>query len=241
MRAVSNAMTGEYIIWEYLFQLSKGNEYLLMYLQYKLEEYFVKTRGERLIWLTASVMAVMHKDNMDWNPEKLTFDIDVTEADIHKVFEGREKLEIDDYAIDMHCSLGRKMGKNKVDFIKEGSVVVDEDKEYFVKEWRDMYNGGKIRSFEKQKKKKMKNKKIAHKKNDVQASAAVRAQKERRIRKMRGKPDFNALEASLLFMDESYFDPDKIQLCLATTCGNKAMCFEYGGIYLERGERNDEL
>ena len=128
-------------------------------LQYKLEEYFVKTRGERLIWLTASVMAVMHKDNMEWNPEKLTFDIDVTEADIRKVFEGREKLEIDDYAIDMHCSLGRKMGKNKVDFIKEGSVVVHEDKEYFVQEWRDMYNGGKIRSFEKQQRKKHKRKK----------------------------------------------------------------------------------
>ena len=226
---------GEYIIWEYLFQLSKGNEYLLKVLQYKLEEYFVKTRGERLIWLTASVMVVMYKDNMDWNPEKLAFDIDVTEADIHKVFEGREKLEIDDYAIDMHCSLGRKMGKNKVDFIKEGSVVVDEDKEYFVQEWRDMYNGGKIRSFEKQKKKKMTNKKIAHKKNEVQTSAAVRAQKERRIKKMRGKPDFNALEASLLFMDESYFDPDKIQLCLATTCGNKAMCFEYEGFIWKEG------
>ena len=40
----------------------------------------MKTRGERLIWLTASVMAVMHKDNMDWNPEKLTFDIDVTKS-----------------------------------------------------------------------------------------------------------------------------------------------------------------
>ena len=226
---------GEYIIWAYLFQLSKGNEYLLKYLQYKLEEYFVKTRGERLIWLTASVMAVMHKDNMDWGVEKMTFDIDVSFFDIYKVFQGREKLTIDDYAIDMHCSLGRKMGKNKVDFIKEGSVVVDEDKEYFVQEWRDMYNGGKIRSFEKQKKKKMKNKKIAHKKTDVQSSTAVRAQKERRIRKMRRKPDFNALEASLLFIDESEFDPDKIQLCLATTCGNKAMCFEYGGFIWKEG------
>jgi predicted metal-binding protein len=223
----------EYIIWEYLFQKSKGNEYLMKYLQYKLEEYFVKNRGERFIWLTASVMAVMYKDNMDWNPEKLGFDIDVTEADIRKVFEGREKLEIDDYAIDMHCSLGRKMGKNKVDFIKEGSVVVDEDKEYFVQEWRDMYNGGKIRSFEKQQKKKAQKKK-APKKNEVPA-AAIRAQKERRIKKMRGKPDFNALEASLEFIDQSKFDQDKIQLCLATTCGNKAMCFEYGGFIWKEG------
>ena len=42
-------------------------------------------------------------------------------------------MEIDDYAIDMHTSAGRKMGKNKVDFIASGAVVVDEDKEYFEK------------------------------------------------------------------------------------------------------------
>jgi len=199
----------EYIIWEYLFQKGKGNKYLMKYLQYKLEEYFVKNRGERFIWLTASIMMVMHKDNTDWDPHKLTFDIEVSEADILEIFEEREKLEIDDYAIDMHCSLGRKRGKNKVDFIKEGSLVVDEDKEYFVSKWRDMYNSGKILSVEKQKKK--------------------------RIRKMRNKPNFNALEASLEFIDQSKFDPEEIHLCLATTCGNKAMCFEYNGFIWKEG------
>ena len=56
-------------------------------------------------------------------------------------------MEIDDYAIDMHISAGRKMVKNKVDFIASGAVVVDEDKEYFVKEWRDCYNNAKKASF----------------------------------------------------------------------------------------------
>ena len=130
----------EYIIWEYLFQKCGDNEYLNKYVQYKLEEYFVKNRGERAIWLTASVMAVMRQDSIHWAKEKMTYDISVDSGDIIEIFKNREKLEIDDYAIDMHCSKGRQMGKNKTDFIKEGSLVVGENKEYFVKEWRDVYN-----------------------------------------------------------------------------------------------------
>ena len=38
-----------------------------------------------------------------------------------------------------------------------------------------------------------------------------------------------------MLVDESEFDPDKIRLCLATTCGNKAMCFEYGGFIWKEG------
>jgi len=136
----------EYIIWEYLFQQSGENKYLKKCLQYKLEEYFVKHRGERFIWLTASIMMVMYKDDIDWDPQKLLYDIEVTQSDMVDMYKDRRKLEIDGYAIDMHCSMGRKMGKNKRDFIKEGSVVINEDKEYFVQEWRDMYNDGNIRS-----------------------------------------------------------------------------------------------
>ena len=66
---------------------------------------------------------------------------------IESVYEKWGKMEIDDYAIDMHTSAGRRMGKNKVDFIASGAVIVDEDKEYFVKEWRDCYNKAKIASF----------------------------------------------------------------------------------------------
>ena len=46
---------------------------------------------------------------------------------------------IDDYAIDMHTSMGRKMGKNRKDFALEGSIVVNEDTEFLVKEWREFY------------------------------------------------------------------------------------------------------
>ena len=57
-------------------------------------------------------------------------------------------MQIDAYCIDMHTSQGRKMGKNKADFAKEGCVVVDEDKEFYVKEWRDYYIQEKLDNFD---------------------------------------------------------------------------------------------
>ena len=36
-----------------------------------------------------------------------------------------EYLQIDDYAIDMHTSEGRKRGKNRKDFAVEGCLVVE--------------------------------------------------------------------------------------------------------------------
>ena len=44
---------------------------------------------------------------------------------IREVYLEWKKMEIDDYAIDMHTSAGRKMGKNKIDFIASGAVVVE--------------------------------------------------------------------------------------------------------------------
>ena len=71
----------------------------------------------------------------------MDYDKIVGVKDLVEIFEGREDMEIDDYAIDMHCSKGRQMGKNRGDFVKSGSVVVGEDKEYLVGKWRSVYQG----------------------------------------------------------------------------------------------------
>ena len=39
-----------------------------------------------------------------------------------------EYMQMDDYVIDMHTSIGRKRGKNRKDFALEGCVVIDENK-----------------------------------------------------------------------------------------------------------------
>ncbi len=249
-----------YMIWEYLFSREniKNNEVLRRCLEYRLKEFYKKNRGERFIFLTAAIDIAMYKGKnikKDWFDcsKKVKFDINnlVKEEDekfadvniIESVYEKWGKMEIDDYAIDMHTSAGRKMGKNKVDFIASGAVVVDEDEEYFVKEWRDCYNNAKKASFaaavalrkkkeEKKTKKKVKvvvEEKKEEKKSKKTEREKIRAAKYKLIKKMRGKPDFNELEKNLKFVDGLNIQKEKLILCSDQTCGNKVMCFEYKG------------
>jgi len=152
-----------YMIWKYLFDRKniKNNPVLRKCLEYRFEEFKKKNRHERYIFLSASIDMAMYlgiDEECGWfvkckkkddtgdlkkkNDEKFD-DVEI----INKVFKDWKKMEIDDYAIDMHTSAGRKMGKNKVDFIASGAVVVDEDKEYFMEEWRNCYNYAKKASF----------------------------------------------------------------------------------------------
>ena len=143
-----------YMILKYLFDLQniKDNEVLRKCLEYKLKEFYKKNRNERFIFLTSAIDIAMYKKNnikhQEFDIEDLVKNVDNKFADINiikNVYENWSKMEIDDYAIDMHTSLGRRMGKNKVNFIMTGSLVVDEDREYFVREWRDYYNTTKIK------------------------------------------------------------------------------------------------
>ena len=84
-----------------------------------------------------------------------------------------EYLAIDDYAIDMHTSMGRKMGKNRKDFALEGSVVVNEDADFLVKEWRDFYVKEKLENPVRSKKKRWEGKKkVEEKKEKVEEEVA---------------------------------------------------------------------
>ena len=244
-----------YMIWEYLFgrENIKENEVLRRCLEYRLKEFYKKNRGERFIFLTAAIDIAMYKGNnvkKDWFDcsKKVKFDInDLVKAEddkfadvniIKSVYEKWGKMEIDDYAIDMHTSAGRKMGKNKVDFIASGAVIVDEDKEYFVKEWRDCYNNAKKASFTaavalRKKKEEIVEEKKDEKKEENKSKKTERekqrAAKYKLIKKMRGKPDFNDLEKDLKFVDGLNIQKEKLILCSDMTCGNKVMCFEYKG------------
>lgn len=142
-----------YMIWKYLFDLEniKNDKVLQKCLEYKLKEFYKKNRNERFIFLTSAIDIAMYKKNnikhQVFNIEDLLKNVNDKFADINiikNIYENWSKMEIDDYAIDMHTSLGRRMGKNKVNFIMTGSLVVDEDREYFVKEWRDYYNNTKM-------------------------------------------------------------------------------------------------
>lgn len=129
-----------YIIWEYLFQVIENDSRLKECLQLKLEQFFVKTRHEQHMWLSSAISIALNRKKLYLQTKEAEeWDINIDDDEIEKHFENREKMEIDDYAIDMHCSQGRKMGKMKAEFALVGCVVIDEDREYYNKEWRDLY------------------------------------------------------------------------------------------------------
>ena len=166
-----------YMIWEFLFGLEKvkKNENLRKVLDYKLKEFFKKDRKERFIFLYSCVDICMYY-NGEWNNIRESYDksvyilknlYDIDEVDL----ENREKIELDDYVFDMHTSTGKKMGKNKKDFKKEGCLVLNENEEFLRKEWKDFYINliGKSKLNEKkndklEKKKLMENEKLEKKK-----------------------------------------------------------------------------
>ena len=148
-----------YMIWEFLFSRKKiiANPILKKCLEYRLQEFHNKNRRERFIFLSASIdIALFCNDNVDFNMnlEKFlnqkieTLDTENlwdTETIIDSVYKDRGYMQMDDYVIDMHCSMGRKMGKGKSDFKSEGSLVVNQDTEFYVEQWRERYNAEKMK------------------------------------------------------------------------------------------------
>jgi len=136
-----------YMIWEYIYKIVFGNRYLKKCIDYRLQEFNNKNRKERCIFLTAAVDLCLERNNIAWDPNLLK-DVPVAdETDIESIYKNRKKLVMDDYVIDMHTSLGRKLGKNAINFIAEGAVVLEEDKEYLIDEWRQSYNEGKLECY----------------------------------------------------------------------------------------------
>lgn len=61
--------------------------------------------------------------------------------DVEEIFSKvGEDLTIHEYAIDMHTRKGKQLGKNRVDFVKEGSYVVNEDAKVIVNDYKEVYN-----------------------------------------------------------------------------------------------------
>jgi len=260
-----------YMIWEYLFSREnvKGNGRYKEVLEYKLREFYKLNRGERFMFLANSIDLVMKCDGKETifvnvHISQICQELSRYQQDFVEMYKkNMEYLQIDDYAIDMHTSEGRKRGKNRKDFALEGCVVVREDTEFLVKEWRDFYIKEKLDNPVRSKKKRWEGKKKVEK-NDIKKAANVlvsiknmsaekkvvkkkkgktdrvklRAEKYKRIKKMRGKSNFDDLEKDLEFIDSKTIDVNKIRLCSDMTCGNKVMCFEYEGKIWKEGRKS---
>ena len=248
-----------YMIWEFLFNRKNIQEdpSLKKCLEYRLKEFHNKSKRERFIFLTAAVDIALFMEgksgnffNMnietEINKEMKEYDKNFGESTeiINRVYKDRVYLDIDDYVIDMHCSLGRKLGKTKKDFAISGAVVINEDKEFYVDAWRKRYNSAKLKPVVKKKKSEKIDKSSIKavivegggKKKERSEREKIRAAKYKRIKKLRGIPNFNDLEKNLDFMNG--IDEKKIMLCVENTCGNKVMCFRYEGQIWKEGRKS---
>lgn len=178
-----------YMIWEYLFSREnvKGNGRYKELLEYKLREFYKLNRGERFMFLANSIDLVMKCDGKETifvnvHISQICQELSRYEQDFVEMYKkSMEYMTIDGYAIDMHTSMGRKMGKNRKDFALEGSVVVNEDVEFLVKEWRDFYVKEKLENPVRSKKKRWEGKKKAKKVEKIEEKKAVAEQTEEEV------------------------------------------------------------
>ena len=209
-----------YMVWEFLIQRSFGNNLLRRCLDYRLRQFFNTGRKERGIFLTAAVDLSIEKDNLDWSPERLKAVPESDIEDIDKIFGKRKRLVFDDYVIDMHTSMGRKMGKNVLNFVGSGATVVDEDPQFLEEKWRETYTNGKLEAF-------------AAKKSARKKKAMVRAD-----RKVAEEKPSQEDKGGIRFVSGASFDKNKMKICMENTCGNKAMCFEHKGKVYKEGRKS---
>ena len=81
-----------------------------------------------------------HILDIDWN-DNMSIE-PFTKSDINQFYQFNmecNKIDIDEYVYDRHCKEGRNKGKDLIDFAKNGSLVVNQDNNYFNPLLRDLY------------------------------------------------------------------------------------------------------
>ena len=127
--------------WEIMMRIGRQTSpHLVACLERRRHDFQVKAaKSERHMWMSAAVSLVIHRARLDWSDEQLEWDVDLSEGEVAGMLSDRSPFEIDDYAIDQHCSQGRALGRGRSHFRTEGRLVVGENREFFHPEWRAGY------------------------------------------------------------------------------------------------------
>ena len=105
-----------------------------------LKFFFTKmTHREKWIYLYHAILLIVHRKSVDFNEtikdeEELSIE---NIAEYYKKNLENQLIEIDDFVYDIHTGL--KADNLKTKFALEGSIVVDENKKFFNKEYRELY------------------------------------------------------------------------------------------------------
>lgn len=205
-----------YGVWEYLESLCARYERARKLFKYRIESFYEKEKKERRMFLISAVNMCMYMDEIDWSEE-----ISLPTPQIPAILQ-QNRMELDDYCIDMHCAEGRRCGKDKSVFANEGSLVVDEYQKYKNQVWRDWYVADKMG---------VATTSVAAaaaaappSPPPAEAAAEPAPKKKIIIRRRIREPELEHIPLS-----EIQFE----RLCGNTTCGGKVMCF----VAMYKGER----
>jgi len=168
--------------------------------------------------LVSAISLCIYSERIDWGVNWMEMSSEVSERI-------KGYIEIPSYAIDMHTKKGRELGKNRRDFATEGSLVINEDKEYYNDEYRQFYNQCKyedagIKHIRPPRKEKVVKEKVVKEKKEK----VVKEKKS--LKYVANIPEIGELE--YIPMEDMKF----VKLCLKNPCGKKVMCFvvEYQGV-----------
>ena len=124
--------------WEVMCTIAKeGPRPLRACIEEKRLEFANKSRKGRHMWLSSAVSLVVHRERINWDEAQLKWDVVVGEDAVKALLYDRERMAIDDYAIDQHCHAGRQLGRGRAHFRKEGGMVVRPNTNYTVTGWRE--------------------------------------------------------------------------------------------------------
>jgi hypothetical protein len=123
-------------IWELVFKHSQNKKVCeaLQFFFYKM------THKEKWIYLYHAVLLILNKNKIDWTDDIEKKEIVPKEEEIRKYYDfniARNKIEIDDFILDIHTGLKIKNGLFK--FASEGALIIDENKQFLNEEYRKMY------------------------------------------------------------------------------------------------------
>lgn len=90
-------------------------------------------QSEKRPFLMTPIVAILFND-----VGKVT-EIPETKRDVGYLLEGKYKLELDDYVIDMHTKAGKKKNKGRTVFRNEGSMVTNQSKKHLDEDLLKMY------------------------------------------------------------------------------------------------------
>lgn len=105
------------------------------------------SRNENWIWIVCLMKFYMSRNDYDWE-ENVNYDLEINNInDMVSKNVNFEKMEVDDFCVDMHVIGGEKGKVGSEKFWEEGSKVLNEDKNMVNELYKKVYGDIKMKNY----------------------------------------------------------------------------------------------